>query len=123
MLACINGNKDVVKLLLNHPNSNIELNTRGFSGETALMFACREGHKDIVEILLEHPNRFDLNAKDRYGSTALKYAELTEARFDAEFRMYSVQRPRGYKEIVQLIKSKLNPKKILKKKKLKYYIF
>ena len=116
MLACINGNKDVVKLLLNHPNSNIELNTRGFEGQTALMFACREGHKDIVEILLELPSRFDLNAKDRYGATALKYAEITEARFDAELKMYSVQRPRGYQEIVRLIKSKLNPKEILEKK-------
>ena len=108
MFACDYGHKDVVKLLLNHSNSNIDLSARGgFVGQTALMLACAEGHKDIVEILLERLDRFDLNAKDRNGWTALKYAEKGAI---TETRIRSVRR--SYQEIVKMIKAKLYPKEI-----------
>ena len=76
MWACKNGYKDVVKRLLYHSNSNIDLDARGgYERRNALMSAWREGHKGIVKILLEHSNpRFDLNAKDIYGLTALAIA-------------------------------------------------
>ena len=109
MVAFENGRKDIVKLLLNHRNSNIDLNARvGYERRTALMLACQQGHKDIVEILLEHSDRFDINAKDRYGRTALKYAEK---RADAESRIRS-ERRRDYQEIVEMIKAKLNLREI-----------
>ena len=107
MWACEFGHKEIVKLLLNHSNSNIDLSARvGFFRRTVLMFACKDGHKDIVEILLERLDRFDLNAKDRNGWTALKYAEKGA---DSEFRLIWGHRS-DYQEIVEMIKAKLNPK-------------
>ena len=46
IIACANGHKDVVKLLLNISHPNIELNARDNCGYTALMDACSIGHKD-----------------------------------------------------------------------------
>ena len=54
------------------------------------MFAM-QGHKDVVKLLLDHSERFDLNAKDINGNTALMIASQ-----------------KGYQDIVQLIKTKLN---------------
>ena len=109
MWACEFGHKEIVKLLLNHSNSNIDLSARvGFFRRTVLMFACKDGHKDIVEILLERLDRFDLNAKDRNGWTALKYAEKGAI---AESRL-RLGRRRDYQEIVEMIKAKLNLREI-----------
>ena len=55
MMACSNGQKDVVKLLLNHPK--IDLNARTNDGSTAHIIACGNGQKDIAELLFDHPNR------------------------------------------------------------------
>ena len=54
MDACYNGHKDVVKLLLEHPDK-IELNARNF-GMTALKFASGLLSKDIYQLLLDDPN-------------------------------------------------------------------
>ena len=55
MIACKNGHKDVVQLLLDNSDSNIELNARtNWWGRTALMFACSNGHKDVVQLLLDN---------------------------------------------------------------------
>ena len=66
MLACSKGHKDVVRLLLEHPSSNIDLNARANNGATALMIASRgklviglgrgfyhksEGHQHIVQLI------------------------------------------------------------------------
>ena len=52
MLACFNGRKNVVKLLLE--NSDIDLNARPNHGRTAFGMACHRGHKEVVELLLEN---------------------------------------------------------------------
>ena len=51
MLACNDGYKDVVELLLNHSNSGIEFNARDHDGKTAFMLACKRCHQDIVQLL------------------------------------------------------------------------
>ena len=73
--ACLNEHKEVVKLLLDHVNSNIEVNARDSFGGTAFTRACKKGHKDIVQLFLNHsePN-IDLNAKDNSGWNASMHA-------------------------------------------------
>ena len=63
MDACQNGRKDVVKLLLDHSDSNIDLNARDDIGGTAFTMACYNGQKDVVQLLLDHSERIELNAK------------------------------------------------------------
>ena len=60
MLACSNGNKDVVQLLLNHSNPRIDVNAKANNGWTAFIIACRDGHKDIVKLLLEYSDFIDI---------------------------------------------------------------
>ena len=69
MLACREGQKDVVQLLLNH-SEIIDLNARNNFGMTAFMEACLIGHKDVVKLLLDHSNEIDLNARTNKGNTA-----------------------------------------------------
>ena len=73
MMACSNGHKDVVKLLLNH-FERIEPNARSSHGWTAFMIACYKGHKDVVKLLLDHSDRIELNARTNVGWTAFMYA-------------------------------------------------
>ena len=78
MIACDNGHKDVVQVLLDHFDTNIDLNARSDGRWTAFMFACRSGHKDIVQLLLDNSDRgvdlLDLNAKSDGGWTAFMFA-------------------------------------------------
>ena len=70
IIACAIGHKDVVKLLLDHSESNIDLNAT-INGWPAFMAACYHGDTDVVQLLLDHSDRIDLNAKDvRNGGTA-----------------------------------------------------
>ena len=72
MHAC---NKDVVKLILDCPFRNIDLNARSRSGWTAFMKACSYGRTEVVKLILDHPNRnIDLNTRDGNGWTALMLA-------------------------------------------------
>ena len=87
--ACIDGQKDVVQLLLDH-SERIDPNARNNHGITALMYACFYGRKDIVQVFLDNSKRIDLNARDNYGRTALMIASQ-----------------KGHQDIVQLIKGKL----------------
>ena len=59
IVACYNGHKDVVKLLLDN-SERIELNARVNDGWTAAMLACNNGHKDVVQLLLDQSKRIDL---------------------------------------------------------------
>ena len=47
MAACFYGPKDIVQLLLNHPDTNIDLNETAENGNTAFMLACMKGNKDM----------------------------------------------------------------------------
>jgi len=65
-----------------------DVNSKGWSGRTALHIAAREGHKEIVELLLA--NGADVNIGERYFN-----------RIAAEFAM-----AKGHDEIVKLLVSK-----------------
>ena len=86
MQVCEIGQIEIVKSLLDYSQTNdinIDLNARDFFGHTAFVLAIRnanayhDGHKNIVKLLLEHPfsrNQIDVNAKVRFGMTALEWA-------------------------------------------------
>jgi len=80
--------KEVVELLLSHPNvkDKIDVNIRDAKGNTALMLATSLGYTNIednegiVELLLSHPNvkdKIDVNIRDAEGNTALMYAVMS----------------------------------------------
>ena len=52
MLACYNGHRDVIKILIDHSQENIDFNARNDIRWTAFMYACNKGHKDVVKLLL-----------------------------------------------------------------------
>ena len=85
MLACGEGYKDVVHLLLNH-YERIELNARSNSGMTAFMWACMKGYKCVVQLLLNYSDRIELNARSNNGMTAFMWACMN-----------------GHKDVVQLL--------------------
>ena len=67
MVACFNGHKDIVQLLLHHSESKIDLNARSCLGRTPFIWACKYGHKDIVQLFLEYSNpHIKLNARDNF---------------------------------------------------------
>ena len=79
MMACINGHKGVVKLLLDHPYS--DFNARDSSGRTAFMLAFERSqhsrkNKNMLKVLMNHQNsnRIDFNASDDYGRTPFIHA-------------------------------------------------
>ena len=75
MLACRNGHKDVVQLLLNNSERNIDVNARNQWEETSLMYACRYGYKDVVQLLLDNSEKnIDMNARSNGGRTAFMFA-------------------------------------------------
>ena len=90
-LACKNGHKSVVKLLLDHTERNIDLNARCISGMTALMYACSHGHKDVVQLLLDNSERIDLNARDNDEWTAFMWARRQEDVIQLLFWNWNIQ--------------------------------
>lgn len=68
-IACMNGNKAIVELLL---ASGADANTTMRGGETVLMTAARTGKLEPVQALLAHGAK--VNAKERKGQTALMWA-------------------------------------------------
>ena len=53
MIACENGHKDVVKLLLDNSERHIDLNASNNGGWTAFMIACENRHKDVAQLFLD----------------------------------------------------------------------
>ena len=64
MFACLSGHKDVVQLLLDHPDK-IDLNAKENDGWTAFIYACYRGHKDVVKLLLEYPELVNINISEK----------------------------------------------------------
>jgi len=64
------GFKEAVKILLKHPNINV--NIQDGKGITALMCASARGHYEIVKMLLEH--EADVNIQDKQSFAALMCA-------------------------------------------------
>jgi len=78
-LAAEGGHIYIVKLLLQHPD--IDVNSRnGPGGATALMGASRRGHSRIVELILQHP-RCEVDANDKDGNTALHHARTPSVKW------------------------------------------
>ena len=70
--ACVSGNLEIVKLLLEHPN--IDVNLKNFSGNTPLHitieYSYSDADTDILKLLLAHPD-IDINAKNNKGDSFL----------------------------------------------------
>ena len=72
MIACRNGQRDVVQFLLNNPRSGqIDLNAKDWKGWTAVYHACYAGQTDILRLLLDHPcsNQIDFTLSREFGYT------------------------------------------------------
>ena len=67
--ACLNGNTQLVSLLLfNEANIDAETTLKF----TPLIIACQKGHEEIVQVLIN--SGADINCKDVYNNTPLHYA-------------------------------------------------
>jgi ankyrin repeat protein len=49
------------------------IHKKNIIGQTPLIFACEEGNSIVVQLLLD--NDADINCVDKFGNTALYYAE------------------------------------------------
>jgi FOG: Ankyrin repeat len=67
--ACLNGNQELVNLLL-YNEANIDAETT--LKFTPLIIASQKGHEDIVQLLIN--SGADINCKDIYNNTPLHYA-------------------------------------------------
>ncbi|MCC6699655.1 MAG: ankyrin repeat domain-containing protein [Candidatus Hydrogenedentes bacterium] len=70
-MATMNGQIDILKLLLDHPGA--EQNPVTDSGETLMHRAARNGYPNIVRYLAERG--MDINARDKSGKTPLDMAK------------------------------------------------
>jgi len=68
--AAANGNDDIVKLLVDH---SAYIDAGSPNGTTPLMMAARGGHISTVKLLLD--SGADLNVKNQLGLTALDFAK------------------------------------------------
>lgn len=59
IVAAVNGNPDVAKLLL---KNDADINSVDVDGKTALMIAVINGHQQLVELLLR--NEADIKVKN-----------------------------------------------------------
>ena len=78
--ACIQGNKTIVQLILDHAhksNQSVLINEADTCNRTILHFACWYRHFDIVKFILEHPSTksvVNINIRDNADRTPLHYA-------------------------------------------------
>ena len=66
------GNTNIVKLLIKHPQIDINQHNKR-NKKTPLIISSERGHTDIVWLLLCH-NQIDVNKKDSFGDSALQTA-------------------------------------------------
>ncbi|MGD9503731.1 MAG: ankyrin repeat domain-containing protein [Syntrophobacteraceae bacterium] len=71
MMACIGGNYDVAKLLI---QQKCDVNARDEDGESALLYSIKDGRLNLVKLLLKNGAR--INSKDAYGRTPLMIATI-----------------------------------------------
>ena len=70
VVAAMQGNRHVIKLLLDH---GAALEATGTDGMTALLMACEYGRADVVQELVNRGA--NVNASCARGFNALQYAE------------------------------------------------
>ena len=77
LVACRNGHKDVVQLLLDHSESkSIDLNVKAAEGTNGFMFACLNGHTDVVQLLLDYSERQAIELNGNWEMTSFMCACL-----------------------------------------------
>jgi len=69
--ASSNGHVEVVKLLLAHPDINV--NVRNEGGQTPISLGCERGHVSVVRVLLKDP-RVNVTLGEYNGCTPLWWA-------------------------------------------------
>lgn len=69
MLACAEGQADIVKLLLSKKANLYPLNAVDDEGNTALMLACEGGWSKVVEILLKQSPAPKVDIINKKGNT------------------------------------------------------
>jgi len=69
------GQVEVVKLLLAHPN--IDVNVKHESGQTPFSLVCQKDKVSVVQVLLKDP-RVDITLDDNFGGTPLWHASRNE---------------------------------------------
>ena len=92
--ACEAGKTSIVKILLDHSNSdNLETELkskkeRQFHKFNAFKIACKNGHKEVVKLLLDHPKtmNIDFKSRDQWEWSGFIWACMN-----------------GHKEVVQLL--------------------
>lgn len=74
--AAQSGNAEVLKVILEHPN--VEINKQRGAGRTALFLAVQNGHQECVQLLLDNGAAVDLRALDSTNQrkwTAQQFAD------------------------------------------------
>ncbi|KAK3582985.1 hypothetical protein CHS0354_027110 [Potamilus streckersoni] len=74
IVASAYGNNEIVKLLVSHPETDVNICIRG--GEIPIHHAASEGHLDVLQTLVAHGAHF--NQPDELGDTALLSAAQNE---------------------------------------------
>lgn len=108
VLACYNGNQEVVEFLIDKVDDVNGLSNYG----TPLMAAVFKGYSEIVRILIE--NGVDVNITDTKGTTAAHYAvmfknydlieQLVKANADFDFKNNLDKSARDYAQMYNDIK-------------------
>ncbi|KAI5785671.1 ankyrin repeat-containing domain protein, partial [Pyronema domesticum] len=75
MVACRNGRKEVIELLLAREDIHINIQDTNH-GRTALMEACRYGKKEIVKLLVARED-VDASIEDEDGNAALMFLYMS----------------------------------------------
>lgn len=71
MGACMNGNTEVIELLLTR---EMKINAQDAEGQTALMYAAHFGYPAVLKMLLSRGAKTEM--KDQFGRTALTIATI-----------------------------------------------
>ena len=72
-IACIAGEVQVVKLLLNE--SRIDINAMDEKGRNGFQWACQRGHFKLIQLFIqEHSHRIKIHAADNDGKNAYDMA-------------------------------------------------
>lgn len=74
LIKLIKSNSDaqIIKTVLEHRDSKIDVNKIDNKGRTPLMLACRTKNLDLVKLLIEY--KADIEATDNDGNTVLNYS-------------------------------------------------
>eukprot|EP00398_MALV-I-01_sp_L67-1_P000434 gene434-445_t len=92
-----NRRTEVLRLLLDHPKTDVNIqSSSSWGGTTALMASCQCAKPDIVRMLLEHPD-IKLDITDEENKTALMIASKNQNYY------YYPDKKQGAKECLQLL--------------------